>query len=171
MLSRSQIQQTEPRIRVLRMLCLGLIIGAIALALVLYLVRENPKFNSQLGLLQWVGIGFALTELGPALVVPVVMRANSVSQVGRSNERLASDVYVSIGLVGGFVSSVIIQFALFQGALLANLFFWLMEGSVYNLAASGFCLACMIVLFPGMDRSLGTVSTMQRDAASNQPRT
>ena len=167
MLSQSQIQQTEPRIKILRVICLVLILSAVALAVVLYFVRENPKFNSNLGMLQWIGIGFALMEIGPAFVVPMVMRANAANQVAKSNERLDSDDYVSMGLIGGFVSSIIVQFALFQGALFANLFFWLIEGSVYNLAASGFCFLCMVVFFPGIDRSLSTIATMMRDARSS----
>ena len=60
--------------------------------------------------------------------------------------------------------STIIRYALFEGTVFANILFWFIQGSVYNLAIAGVGLALMILFFPFPGRTIQTVETMIDDA-------
>ena len=68
------------------------------------------------------------------------------------------------GLAQGVLSSTIIRLALLEGAIFANLMFFLIQGSIYSLIAAIVLLMIMLLAVPLPSRVISRVESMFEEA-------
>jgi hypothetical protein len=175
MLNQQQIGFLKPLMLTLQITCAALILGAVSAAIVLVTVNTNRQFTSDLDLFPVLGIGMGLSCFAAGMVIPLINQRSAARQLAASlpNTHAAGmetlDKQALTRFFNPVQQSTIIQFALFEGPIFANLIFWYIDGSVFNLAVAGAGLALMILLFPFSNRLLQSVERIIRDAGQTRP--
>ena len=170
MLSNEQIQQIEPRVKAMQVIIGALIIGPLVGGIILYLVREQPKFTTSLDFIAIFGIAMAAAGYLASFIAPIVMRPAILKQATDSldeTERTTLGQAIIDKLLMGYQTIQIIRCSLIEGMVFANLLLWIIEGSVYNLAAAGVGFILLAFQFPFPGKVVSAIEDMfdsvQRD--------
>lgn len=166
MLNTEQTGWLQPAILTLQIICSSLIIGAVAAAIVLFSINTNRQFMSSLDMIPLLGIGMGFGCFAAAMIVPRQMLRAAAKSLAKSVKADGGNPSESTlkKFVEPLQQSTIVRYALFEGTIFANILFWFMDGSLYNLTVAGAGLALMILFFPFPNRTIQTVETMIDDA-------
>jgi hypothetical protein len=168
MLNSQQLQVLEKPTRTLFTIASALLVAPLAMFAVLFFLREPPKFTTEFDILNIIGLGFIAMEMVPAIVIPLAGRKAAVTQLGKSTASELDQPGAATKAMAAVQTSKIIQMALFEGALFFNLIAFHTNGSVYSLAAAGFCWCLLIVMAPFPERSVNSVEEMLRSAKDSK---
>ena len=163
MLNREQTDWLRPVTTTLQIICGALIFGAIGASIVLFVVNSNCQFNDSLGLIPLLGITMGLASFGAAIIIPRIILKDAARKFAKSANGVESSQLSESAirmLFDPLQQSTIIRYALFEGPVFANLMFWFMQGSVYNLATAGTGIMLMILFFPFPNRIIQWVESL-----------
>ncbi len=165
MLNPQQTGWLRPQILALQITCGSLILGALGAAFVLFMVKANRQFNTDLDLFAGLGIALAVGCLITAMILPRTIQKGTAAKRADQVPSDGPEVQESTlrKLFEPYQNSTIMRFALLEAPVFANLLFWFMEGSVFNLAVAGFCLTLMVLAFPTTNRVLQSLEATLDD--------
>ena len=167
MLSKEQTGAIAPGKRVMLIIFAALILGVSAFAAFVCVLRigdEGGLFNLDFGFFAIMGVGFAALVLLPSLIVPLIMKKQAVTNVANEFSGKMHDSRAAIKLLGGLQTSMIVRLSLLDGAAFFNILAFFLDGSVYNLLATGVLLVLMFLSLPLPGRIDNKISDMLDEA-------
>ena len=168
MLSQEQTAAVEPICRVMMVIFAALVLGPLFFALIALFIRftgPEPAIVDSLDIIVIFGIGLAFLCVMASFIVPRIALKQNASQTAKKffGDEIESPEAAQ-GLAQGVLSSTIIRLALLEGAIFANLMFFLIQGSIYSLIAAIVLLMIMLLAVPLPSRVISRVESMFEEA-------
>jgi len=138
-------------IRGIQIITASLIFGA-CFVMGVALVINGGELGTELDILSWLAIGFAVVQFLLHFVIPAVIRQKQLGQVNVSEfeERLPTDQLMDLLRI--YRGPHIIGCVLLEGAVFFNLIAFMLTEFVGNLAVAVMLLLVMAVRFPTQSR-------------------
>lgn len=162
MLNQQQLEPLNQPIKASKIIFGALPMGVVVATVILYIVKGPPKFNQNLDFMTLIGLAMVIPCFAAALFVPAMTLKTSLGSIGDldKDKLSAPDASLLLKLFGLFQNSKIVQFALLEGAMFANLMLWFLGGSVYNLIVIPVGLLFMAIAFPTESSILAKLESM-----------
>lgn len=171
MLNEEQIQSLAPKFRVIQILAIAILMGALMFTGVIFALADwnavdaNTKFLAVIGALT----GFSL--LGLAWIVPS-LTAGSTEQIARDVAVEPDDPNFDEQVADRFLAQMqtrqIVFYAILEAAIFLNLIVFHLESSILSLIVIGLAFAAMVIGFPGKSRLLARLEQQINDVKREQ---
>ena len=162
MLNNRQIEALQPRHQPFFIICLAMPIGAIAMTLALFVIKDPPKFTKVLDVMTIVGLFMALPSYLASFIAPRIMQSTAITEIA-SNAKSRKELegsHVALNLFGALQNSQVIRVALIEGAVFANILMWYVSGSVYNVITAAVGIMLLLLAIPGESSTLSKIEDM-----------
>lgn len=166
MLDQEQTETLQQTFLGLQIIVGALITGAVGFAFVIFFINDNRQFNDSLDTMALLGVAMGIAMFALSFVAPGFVRKKASRELASvlkgDGDKPSADTLRLFG--ERLTQSAIVQFALLEGAILANLVFWLVEGSLFSCVIVGIGFVLMIAFFPLPHRSASNIESMLEDA-------
>ncbi len=156
-LSPEQQDELRPFFKILRIICGALIGGLLVASILISTVIDWQNVTTALDILPIFGLGFmvlcsALAFIVPSFIGPSALEPGNVFANKIDNQQIRS-------LFAQYQTRTIIKFSLLDGAAFLNLMLFMIEHSLFNLAAVAFTVVIMLVSIPSDNAVIQWIET------------
>ena len=168
MLTDEQSAAVSPICKTILVIFAALVFGPLFFAIIVLFIRfsdEQPAIVNSLDIIAIIGLGMAFLCALFSFIVPRIVLKQNVLKTARTffgDEIKGAEA--AKGLAETFQSSTIIRLALLEGAIFANLMFFMIQGSIFNLVAAAVLLMIMLLAIPLPARTMSKVESMFEEA-------
>lgn len=155
MLDQSQRRHLENRARALQIVVGAMILGVVTFAVIAWVIGRD-KAHFDFSIMAIIGVIFAASSLPMAIVLPTIIRQN-VGKQARDNSGGQEGPDRMDAIFAGIQSSMIVRFALLEGAAFLNVIGFMVDGASICLVVAGLLIVVMGVMFPRADQVIQTV--------------
>lgn len=149
MLNDKEAKELEPKIKIMQIIIGALPAGALFMFVLMFIMREAPKFTQDFGLIPKIGIGFGLMSFVASFVVPMVVNKQAVKELAKEvNPEKSGETNLPLQAIMKLQNTLIIRCALIEGATFCNILFYFVTGSLFSFGVATLGLFLLISNFP-----------------------
>lgn len=165
MLSNKQTEELAPKIKVMQIILGGLFLGTLFPLIVFWIMRDDPKFTSEFGILPLIGAVMAGSCFFASFAMKMIQSKQAVKALAKDIPQKGES---SDGLINKAMNlcqtNMIICSALIEGATFFNVLIFFLEGSVLSLGISILGLALIGIQFPFFNKVISSVEWLVESA-------
>ena len=157
MLSNKQAEAIEPKIKVMQIIIGALIAGSIFPMVLFLVMRPEPKFTQDFGMLPLFGAVMAVPCFLASFVMKFIQRKQAVTELAKEVKGKKSDDALIDKALMLTQTSMIVCAALIEGTIFFNIILFFLKGSVLNIGLAILGLVLLGFKFPSSGKVISSI--------------